>query len=318
MYPTIPTPRAGRAGPEGPLRQSPRWQSDAERRCSRSHRPWPRRRRDRSRNPPAAGLCETGLARDYAAPLRALPPIPAPPATIPFAPEGVALRSRTGPLLSGGGRVGYRLAYAPGARTAGGLSPALDWVVVARLGRVAAGGGEVRRLGKRVEVVNRIRASRAGAVDLSFEAPGPGTYRVDLALIDLDDGERLARYGQYVRVLRPLRDVRLALSAPALRAGETLAARLENYGTQTLTYGLERSIEVFDGTAWAPAPGFEQGAIPAIAVITGPGEWSSCWSVPIPPGQPPGYYRFVWRGNAADTPHSTPKPLIRAAEFQIY
>jgi hypothetical protein len=176
----------------------------------------------------------------------------------------------------------------------------LNWLVEAQLARVDRRGRTTQSLGKIIKQVSRLRSTDdrpSGDLDLSFRVSKPALYRVEITFTD-QAGKRLGRYGKYFRVLRPSLDARLVLNGAEFRPGETVSAHLENYGTDSLYYGLGRTIERYDGSSWTVAPESSQGVVLAIGLSSGPGESASCWSFNIPPNEPPGRYRFVWSGEA--------------------
>jgi hypothetical protein len=264
----------------------------------------------------AAGFCETGVVRDYLKPLQEMPALHEVPATnnLPFGPTGVFLGERAiGPIVAGSSTVGFSLSF--GSRTLK-PSPRLDWTVVARLVRVARGERARRALARRREHV--VRLGSRGRRRFSFRLPGrPSLYRFEIEFRNRA-GRRLGRFGRYLRVLRPRRDARLTLERTSFQPGDTVSPRLENYGTESLLYGLEYAIESYDGATWARAPFDRPRPVPLIGLRTGPGEAASCWSFTIPSDAPPGRYRFAWSGRTSrETIPSHNGRLRLSAEFWV-
>ncbi|MDX6603252.1 MAG: Bacterial Ig-like domain [Solirubrobacterales bacterium] len=270
----------------------------------------------------SAGFCTEGTAHDYAKPLKRLAELRAAPVTerLPFGPARVFFNhSSSGPLVVGDGEVGYTLSYSP-YFPGHHLSPPLNWIVEARYMRVDQRGKTTRAMGHIMRRINRLRADEdkpSGRVDFLFKAGKPSLYRLEITFTDLS-GKRLARYGEYLRVLKPKLDARLALNGAAFRPGERVTARLDNYGTTTLSFGLSRSVEYFGGTAWIEAPNSAQGPTAAIGLGLGPGASAQCWNFTIPPDEPPGQYRFVVRADSSsDSRQGEAKSLTLGSEFQI-
>jgi len=264
----------------------------------------------------AAGFCKTGVVRNYLKPLEAMPPLHGVPATsdLPFGPAGVFLSERAvGPIVSGRSSIGFSLSF--GSRTLK-PSPRLDWTVVARLVRVARHEHARRALARQREHV--VRLDSRSRRRFSFEISGrPSLYRFEIEFRNRA-GKRIGRFGRYLRVLRPRRDARLTLETTSFQPGDTVSPRLENYGTESLLYGLEYSIESYDGATWARSPFDRPRPVPLIGLRTGAGGAASCWGFTIPSDAPPGRYRFVWSGRTSrETIPAHNGRLRLTAEFRV-
>jgi hypothetical protein len=271
----------------------------------------------------AARFCEGGVIHDYTKPLKQMPEIRRPPLNehLPFGPARVFLgQIGPGPLLIGGGEVGFGLSFSP-FYPGHHLSPSLNWGVVIRVARVDRWGRTTEVVGLLEKQVTRLRSTDeqpSGDLALSPRLSKPALYRVEITISDAD-GKRLGRYGEYLRVLRPSLDAGISLNKTSFYPGETVVATLENPGTDALFYGLGYGIEGFDGSSWGRAPISPSGPVPAIGLGTGPGEKSSCWNFPIPANAAAGLYRFAWSGEAIRGPFPPGRrsPLALYSEFQI-
>lgn len=266
-------------------------------------------------------FCDTGVIHDYTRPLKNLPRIrPAPSGSpLSFAPSRVFLSHLgNGPLQLGPGQRGFSLSFS--SYEEGSFSPRLDWHMTSRL-------IEVDRRGKPLEApetierdVKRLRSVDAGghATDLAYDVPGrPALYRLEI-VFENARGERLGRFGENFRVLRPRLDVGLALNATSFHRGETVQAWLLNRGAAFLFFGLARGIEYNDGTAWTRPPvEFPHGPVPAIGLTLGPGEKASCWKVTIPVDAALGTYRFTERLDYFYSPFKPRRPFEASAEFTV-
>jgi hypothetical protein len=173
-----------------------------------------------------------------------------------------------------------------------------------------------RRIARRIEHVARFGSHERRRFPFRLSGK-PSLYRFEIEFLNWA-GKRIGRFGRYLRVLRPRRDARLALNPTSFRPGDTVAPRLENFGTESLLYGLGYSIESYDGAAWARSPIDRPRPIPLIGLRTGPGEAASCWDFTIPSDAPPGLYRFVWSGRASrETIPGHDGRLKLTAEFQV-
>lgn len=275
-------------------------------------------------SPAMAAFCQTAIVHNYAKPLERMPDLRKPPMEqhLPFGPARVFFgQIGHGPLLVGQSAIGFSLSYSPYRRNHH-LSPRLDWNIVTRLTWVDQRGRAKKVLGVIEKRVNRLRSTDdrpSGDLSLAFDVSKPGLYRIESIFRD-QSGKRLGRFGEYIRVLRPSLDVRLTLNGMSFRPGDTVSARLENYGTEPLFYGLGYSIEYYDGASWARPPTQPTyTVVPAIGLSSGPGQAASCWNFPIPTDAPSGRYRFV-----RDVEHFAGgllprkgKTLTLAAEFNV-
>ena len=77
----------------------------------------------------------------------------------------------------------------------------------------------------------------------------PALYRIEIIFQD-GHGKRLGRYGEYLRVVRPNEDARLVVTPSSLIPGETVHARVENFGTDAVSYGEGSRIERYGDAGW--------------------------------------------------------------------
>jgi hypothetical protein len=270
----------------------------------------------------ASGFCDTQVVRDYTKALKRLPSVPAPPGRLNFGPARVFLgRAGIGPLQLGPAERGFNLSYAPYEAEATRPTGRLGWHVTARLvkfdrrGRRLGQPQEVERLVKRLWPVN----DNHHGLGFTFDVPGkPALYRLEL-VFENGRGERLARFGERFRVLRPSLDVDFFLNRATFRRGETVRAWLVNRGAAFLNFGLGQTIEYFDGAAWTSPPVWtSSGPIPAIGLSAFPGTKTSCWSTRIPADAVPGTYRFAKTVDyATSAPFGRGTPLDLGAEFTV-
>jgi len=259
----------------------------------------------------AADFCETTIVYDYAKPLKGLPASPSPPLDehLSFAPARVFLgRHAYGPLQLGQGERGFSLSFSPYSES-NSASRRVGWQVTSRLTKVDRHG---RRLAASQTIERHVKRVPAGrGLDFGFDVPGkPAIYKLEIVFED-GAGKRLARFGEYFRVLRPSLDVNFFLNGATFHRGETVQAWLANRGVAFLSFGLEKTIEYNDGTTWTPVQ-FSSGVVPAIGLGIGPGERTSCWGVTIPQNAALGTYRF-----AKTIDHSTDRLFFRSAPLEV-
>jgi Bacterial Ig-like domain len=262
----------------------------------------------------APSFCQGAVLVDYLAPLKRMPKLRAP------SPDGLAglghsnLLLQSSPrLIVGGGQLEYWLS------TGGSDRPArLGWTLTATLARVNQRGRAVERVGRaRRHVVAVTKSSLPGArFELDAE---PAMYRLLVAIQD-EDGKTLGQYGFYHRVVVPTQEVRLGLNASSYAHEQTVFARVENLGTERVSYGAGYAIQRLEGSRWVTAPESPRRFIKPL-YSTPAGASGRCHKFWIPPTMPPGRYR-ISKGVFFDTDFdSVDFPPARArlltAEFDI-
>ncbi len=236
---------------------------------------------------PAAGYCSSPAIGGYGAPLRHLPPMRRPPLgrSLPFGPAGLQLiqsgDTRLGPLVMGGRNFGYVLTNSELAKRV-----ELGWTVEASLfsvNKMGVRAGRVRRS-------QRYLKSTGTLLSISLDVP----RRVGFYLFDLEfrqGNKTLGSFGEYLRVLDPLIDVRLGLKRATYSPGDTLVSRLENIGTQDVAYGFGYAIEQLTPAGWLVV-GPSGYAAPRYVRVLPAGRASECVSYRIPADMPEGHYRI--------------------------
>jgi hypothetical protein len=127
----------------------------------------------------------------------------------------------------------------------------------------------------------------------------PGHYRYDLLFRDRS-GKLLGRYHDYYSVVRRNPEARLVLDGTTFRVGDLVLEKIENPGTESLSYGAGSGrFERFEGSTWTPLDfedlfGFPN-IVPAIGLGVSPGWSSRCdfLGFVVPQGMTPGLYRVI-------------------------
>jgi hypothetical protein len=237
---------------------------------------------------PSKAFCKPKLLVDYWAPLRRMPPVRHVPADgrVPFGPAGLRLRSEF-EVFTGPASVGLFLRN-KGGRKSGRESV---WVVNSTLSAVRKGGAVTDVVGERSQGLSRIIKGVTDAVVIGafHVSRRPGFYRLDLEFSNVSG--RKVRYAEYFRVLPRRVDLRLGLMRASVKPGESLIWRVENFGTVSVFFGLDRTVERYEGTGWTLSPVFPLGA-PAVGFSMGPGTVSECHSIQVPTTAQPGRYRL--------------------------
>ncbi len=232
--------------------------------------------------------CNGDVATDFATPFSRMPRVHPPPKSgvLPFAPPRTHLyRSATSQIQAGGGGFGYAFS-AERTPTKGFV---LGWIVRTKVVEVDADGHEVKLVADRRHIWNVVHDIRR----LDFWVPltrRPAFYRYSLEF-QRNDGHRLARYSQYVRVVPPTLKVALHASAPVYGAGENSVFQVANYGTEPISFGSGLTIKALVAGQWVPATGFSQSPVRRKAFGLEAGELGRCEHLPIPSDTPAGIYR---------------------------
>gem|GEM_PF-6095196 len=265
-----------------------------------------------------AEFCESQVIHDYAKPLKGLRALPAAPLDehLDFAPARVFLgHYPSGPLQLGPAERGFYLGYSPPSE-GNPASPRIGWEVTTRLVQIDRRG---RRRAPAQTIERHIKRIPEGGVDLRFDVPGKAAiYRLEV-VFENGKEERLARFGEYFRVLRPSLDVDFALNGSSFHRGDRVQAYLVNRGASFLSFGLDRTIQYYDGSAWISPPGsWKSGVVPAIGLSIGPGVETTCWAATVPSDAGLGTYRFVKTvDHSTSIPFEPSTPLEVSSEFSV-
>jgi hypothetical protein len=234
----------------------------------------------------ASAFCRQQMVHNYLEPLRQMPHLHEVPSSghLPFAPEPVSVAVIDGGLRVGKGPIGFGFAdEAPGRRR-------LDWTVESSLMRVSGAGDVKATIQSKIvhlgtEIVDNIGGTRF------FVSGRPAFYRVDL-VIRTGQGRVLGRYGAYFRVVAVRSQSRVTLSAEVLAPGQTLFARVENLGTESILPQSVFRVEHAEGTDWAEvATVLIPGLKPHIRAMLPAGQASRCVQYQLPSNLALGTYR---------------------------
>jgi len=115
--------------------------------------------------------------------------------------------------------------------------------------------------------------------------------------------------------MRPISRARLATNRQSYRAESTVFARVENYGTVAVGYGVPYSIEHLEGESWVEAPESPKGPWILPLLLNPPGFSGRCNGFLVPPEMAAGNYRVV-----KEVMFGLLRPAVRktlTAEFQV-
>lgn len=234
--------------------------------------------------------CGDATVRDYLAPLRRMRDLREIPDSgqLPFAPRGVLLRVSDDGLRVGPGAIGFAL-----VDNAVDQDRRLNWRITAKLVRVDRAGRPGRLL--------KARAWHLGTVDLRDDVEAmrlavdgrPSFYRIDITF-GTTGGKRLGSYAEYFRVVRRSVDVDLALSSKSIQQGQSLRARVENRGTESVVPASLTYLEQFEDHEWRSVSShLTPGLRPWIRAVLPAGRAARCVEIRIPTEQRAGPYRII-------------------------
>lgn len=245
----------------------------------------------------ASGFCSARIVHDYRLPFRKMRPIHHLPKSgqLPFAPRHTYLEpsSSSGILVSTppyGTAFRYQFRSDPGAdRTFG-----LYWIVRMVVYKVNVRGEPTKALYSRQLKLGRLDEATFNHQGIGVRLdPRPGLFRVDLVFETMSGGMILGKYQQYLRVVARKLRVGLGLNRKAVHSGETLTFRVENFGTEKISYGEEFVVERFNEGAWQVDP-MTPAAWHRVRYMVGSGLAGKCQHL-ILPADSAGQYRIVKR-----------------------
>jgi hypothetical protein len=214
---------------------------------------------------------------------------------LPFAPKGILLRVLDDGLRVGPGAIGFAL-----TGNAIDQDRLLNWRITARLVRVDRRG--------RPSGLLKTRAWGLGTIDLHDDARmlrmfvngQPRFYRMNLSFKN-STRKTLGRYSAYFRIVRPNVDVELAVSDQSVGQGQSLYARVENLGTESVVPDSRIYLEQFDGNEWHSVTSYlTPGLRSRLRAVLPAGQAARCVEIQIPSEQEGGLYRItskvaLWR-----------------------
>ena len=232
--------------------------------------------------------CKGAPVRDYRGPLEALPPAQHPPEQLPFGPPKLNLYDFSFPVIVGEGSFGFGFFD----ETYRDRTLHLNWELTVRVSRINSRGGILRMVEERTLRLEEV--SHPGEIDLRLRVPaGPALYRYDMEFRELQNGELLGSYSEYLRVVHRTFHARIAVNRPAFRPGQTAYARVENPGTEGIFFGLDYDVQRFDTGRWVHYPSGHSAGSLLIGLSMGSGGSGWCMRFHVPAHAEPGWYRFT-------------------------
>jgi hypothetical protein len=168
----------------------------------------------------------------------------------------------------------------------------LDWTVTAELWTVDRQGHEIQEVDRGEVRIGRLTGANHPRIYLDPPKNRRGFYRFDIQFTNRR-GREVGLYGSYFKVVRPFWNVKLGLSRQTAHPGRRILSRVENFGTERLTYGEYFSVERLRGGRWRPEPGLVPNFWLAWAGELQAGGSGRCSVLTLPASAPRGRYRLV-------------------------
>jgi hypothetical protein len=140
----------------------------------------------------------------------------------------------------------------------------------------------------------------------------PGFYKLDIRITGA--GRWSGRYGLYLKAVSPHGEGRLVLAGRKFRAGGDVEMRVENLGSERLSYGAPVTLQRRLGDGWEPVPMNYEFLM--YGVVTEGGEVGQCFLFELPPKLSPGSYRFVKGVSTHKEPRGYHEHTL-TAEFEV-
>lgn len=235
-------------------------------------------------------FCRGAVLHDYGAILDRMPPVRHPPASeeLPFGPRNLNFYpSAFSPVIVGRGGYGYGFFD----ETYRDRTLHLDWDVATRLFAVGGHGKTLRRLSSKEGFLGVVRD--IGERSFWLDTPAhPGLFRFEIEFRDAATGQVLGDYSEYLRVVKPTFHARIAVDDRSLRPGSAVYARVENRGSESVSFGEEFGVQRFERGRWRPAPGVPRvWSLVGLNMFGGYAGW--CMRYRVAEDASPGWYRFV-------------------------
>lgn len=232
-------------------------------------------------------VCDGPIAKDYASVFQGMEPVSPPPKSgiLSFAPKGSRLfQTVASQIQPPKGVFGYVFTFKHPQKAL-----RLNWLIKTRVVHVDRGGRAVEIVGERRQNAGLIHGIRK--LDFTMDLPARlGVYRYELEFRKRG-GSKLAKYSQYLRVVRPRMNAVLQLAFKSYQPGEVALIQVTNTGTEPVVYGEELLVKAYNGTYWERASGFSQPPARRRARRLNAGESGRCEKLHMPSSAPPGLYR---------------------------
>lgn len=189
----------------------------------------------------------------------------------------------------------------------------LNWTVTAELWTIDKQGNAYQEVDREDLLIHRLDAAHQPHIEVEPPKGRRGFYRFDVQISN-QAGEVLGSYGAYFKVVRPFWKVTLGLALDTLRPGQRVFGRLENFGTERVSYGEAFRVQRLEGGRWVNQPELTPDHWLAWLGGLPPGGTGLCNSFVLPTDASSGRYRVqksVGPGRGAK------KRAVLAAPFTV-
>lgn len=168
----------------------------------------------------------------------------------------------------------------------------VDWTVTAQLWSVDAEGNAIEEVGHTGIYLKKIDAEHQPFIGLRPPARR-GFYRFDLQFESR--GTTIGSYATYFKLVPPSWRPRLKLDRTTARPGQRILGRLENLGSEEVTYGAEFFVQRWQGEYWKSASKLLGGEViwPLRLDLLDAGGTGGCSALRLPAATKPGRYRII-------------------------
>lgn len=189
----------------------------------------------------------------------------------------------------------------------------LDWTVTAQLWTIDRHGTTFREVDREKLFIGRLRTTHQPDIYVDPLKNRRGFYRFDMQIVNRG-GKLMGSYSAYFKVVRPSWKPKLQLDRGVVQPGEQLLIRLENHGSEVVSYTEPFAVQRMEGERWMRAHDLTRRLWAKWLRFMGPGG-SSCDSLSLPIDVPPGAYRVVKVVGTELWPEGEIVPLI--APFEV-
>lgn len=168
----------------------------------------------------------------------------------------------------------------------------LDWTVTAELWAVDSQGNTHQEVDSEELFIHRLDAADQPHIEVEPPEGRRGFYRFDMQISNRA-GKTLGSYSAYFKVVRPYLKVDLGLARDAVRPGDRVFSRLENFGSESVTYGEDFAVQRLEGGQWVNQSALTPDYWLLWLGFLSPGGTGLCNSFVLPANTAPGRYRVV-------------------------
>lgn len=234
-------------------------------------------------------FCSSPGPSDYTQPFLTLPPVHRIPSSgiLPFGPKRLNVYfDRPSPAMIEGGDVGYAF-YDRNLRSV----LRLGWTVSAQLYALSTEGIVLQKVDSGQIHVGAVRNAYPPSLNLRLPSK-IGFYRFDIQFADAE-GDLLGEFDEYLRIMPIETNARLGINGRRFHVGQTVATRVENLGTSTVTYGAMYRLARKVAGDWRGVIKVNNGPWPLYQGFAYAGRTGSCSGFKISADFPSGSYRVV-------------------------